>query len=217
MKKIITGTSLILSTALLGTMFVESGVATKVAHADTVETAMQTTSKKVYPKFVSGTQADQIISDYLSTANDQQLEAIQQRVKSFVQTTVQGNKTTVSISDDVMQTAMMSVIAPNTGVFQTRSGKGTTKIVWHGAAKKGNVDVYISAGMLNMAKKQGFNVLAQICLLPLGAVGGAIGMALRVGLKGALGTVFNKASGKGFAKGRVFHFKGGKYKSWSYQ
>lgn len=40
------------------------------------------------------------------------------------------------------------------------------------------MDVYISAGMLNMAKKQGFNVLAQICLLPLGAVGGAIGIGL---------------------------------------
>lgn len=79
------------------------------------------------------------------------------------------------------------------------------------------MDVYISAGMLNMAKKQGFNVLAQICLLPLGAVGGAIGVALRFGLKGALGSVFSTASGKGFAKGRVFHFKGGKYKSWSYQ
>lgn len=44
------------------------------------------------------------------------------------------------------------------------------------------MDVYISAGMLNMAKKQGFNVLAQIRLLPLGAVGGAIGVALRFGL-----------------------------------
>lgn len=66
-------------------------------------------------------------------------------------------------------------------------------------------------------KKQGFNVLAQICLLPLGAAGGAIGVALRFGLKGALGSMFSTASGKRFAKESVFHFKGGKYKSWSYQ
>ncbi|KRK91876.1 hypothetical protein FC99_GL001394 [Levilactobacillus koreensis JCM 16448] len=54
-------------------------------------------------------------------------------------------------------------------------------------------------------------------MLRLANLGGATGFALRIALKGALGSTFNTASGKGFAKGRVFHFKGGKYKSWSYQ
>ncbi len=212
---------MILSAALLGAMFVESGIATTVAHADTVSestsgTTGTSTQVKAYPKFVSEEQADQIINDNISTLTSQQVEAIQQKVKSYARTTVDGSDTTVSISDDAMQTAIMSVIAPNTAVMQTRSGKGTTKIVWNGAAKKGNVDIYISTGMLNMAKKQGFGVLAQIVLLPLGAVGGAIGVVLRIALKSSLSTIFAKASG-GFKKGRVFHFKGGKYKSWSYQ
>ncbi|NLR10428.1 MULTISPECIES: hypothetical protein [Lactobacillaceae] len=220
MKKVVTGTSLILSVVLLGAIFVDSGADTIEAHADTTSEAKVNTSSQVsnaYPKFVSADKADQIIDNYLSTADAQQLQEIQNKVESVAKTTVDGEDTTVSISDEAMQTAIMSVIAPNTGIFQTRSSKGKTKIVWHGAAKKGNVDIYISSHMLNVAKKQGFNVLAQICLLPLGAIPGGVGFVVRSALKNALGEILVKASGKGFAKGRVFHFRGAKYKSWSYQ
>jgi len=218
MKKIVTGTSIVLSVALLGSIFVESGVTTMVAHADTVEeTAKVNPQKQIYPKFVSEDQADEIIDNYLSTANQQQLDAIQQKVKSYARKTVDGDKTTVSIDDDVMQTAIMDVISPSTSIFQTRKKKGTTKLVWHGKATKGNVDVYISAKNLNRAKKSGYSVLAQICLLPLGAVGDKVlGPLLRLGLKKALSTVFTKSQ-KSFKYGRIFHFKGGNYKSWSYQ
>ncbi|GEO66228.1 hypothetical protein [Levilactobacillus spicheri] len=217
MKKLLKGTSVILATAMAGAVLIESGVATTVAHADSTENVSNSGSQvKSYPKFVSQDKADEIINDYLSTANDQQLEAIQQKVASSVRTTVNGDETTVSIDDDVAQTAIMSVIAPNTSVFQERAKSGTTKLVWHGAAKKGNVDVYISAWMLNEAKQQGFNVLAQICLLPLGAIGGTIGRLVQQGLKSVLGHVFTGVQKK-FKYGRIFHFRGGKYKSWSYQ
>ncbi|PTM22177.1 hypothetical protein DA798_07695 [Lactobacillus sp. PFC-70] len=217
MKKIVTGTSIVFSAALLGSIFIESGVTTTVAHADTVEkTAKVNPQEQIYPKFVSEDQADKIIDNYLSTANQQQLEAIQQKVKSYARTTVDGDETTVSIDDDIMQTAIMDVISPNTSIFQTRKKKGKTKLVWHGKASKGNVDVYISASMLNHAKQAGFHVLAQICLLPLGALGGVAGAAVRDSLTTALSHIFTGVQ-KPFKYGRVFHFKGGKYKSWSYQ
>lgn len=217
MKKMITGTSIVLSAALLGSIFMESGFATTVVHAETAEqTVKENQAKQVYPKFVSEDQADEIINSYLSNANEQQIEAIQQKVKSYARTKVDGDETTVSIDDDVIQTAMMDVISPNTSIFQTRKKKGTTKIVWHGKATKGNVDVYISAKMLNLAKQQGFNVLSQVCLLSLGAIGGKVCQILRPALKSALGHVFTVVQGK-FKYGRVFHFKGGSYKSWSYQ
>ena len=70
--------------------------------------------------------------------------------------------------------------------------------------------------MLNLAKQQGFNVLSQVCLLSLGAIGGKACQILRPALKSALGHVFTVVQGK-FKYGRVFHFKGESYKSWSYQ
>jgi len=215
--KIIKGTSIILSGAMLGALFIETGFTTVKAHAQTVSTQEENPVSTKYPKFVSEDQANGIIENNLTSLTSQQIKEIQNKVAEHARTEIQGNETIVSIDDNVLTDQIMNVIAPETSVFSSRARKGTTKIVFHGSKTKGNFDIYLSAGTLNLAKKSGYGVLAQVALLPLAAIGGPVGFGIRAAVKGSLTAVLVKASGKGFKYGRVFHFKGGNYKSWSHQ
>ncbi|MTV81392.1 hypothetical protein [Secundilactobacillus folii] len=219
MQSIIKYSSLAFAIALLSTGVAESTVTVSQAHAATIESQAQDTASKQSsktPSLVTEDQAASTISNFLQTASSQQIQAIQENIKASAQEEVDGSTTTVSIDDLSMERVAMKVISPTTLIVSNRSKGGVNKIKWHGNATKGNVDIYLSANSLNMAKQQGFNILAQICLLPLGAIGGLTGSLIRFALKNALGHIFTGVQAP-FKKGRIFYFRGGNYKSWSYQ
>ncbi|GAX01674.1 hypothetical protein [Secundilactobacillus silagei] len=53
----------------------------------------------------------------------------------------------MEIKDSALEHAYLSVLAPNVLVVGNRK-TGVTKIVWHGAVKKGNADLYLSKSSL---------------------------------------------------------------------
>ncbi|WP_288530529.1 hypothetical protein [uncultured Secundilactobacillus sp.] len=163
MKLFVKYSSLAFAVALLGTGVIESASEVNQAHAAVVETQDQQAKVST---LVSEKKASNLINDFLKTANSQQIEEIQENIAASAQKESNGDTTTVSIDDQTVESAIMKVISPDTVIMSSDSNKGgTTKIIWYGSAMKGNVDIYLSAKMLNFAKQQGFNVLAQILFL----------------------------------------------------
>lgn len=75
------------------------------------------------------------------------MNEIAQKVKGATTTTIQGDQTIMEIKDAALEHAYLSVLAPNVLVVGNRKA-GVTKIVWHGAMKKGNADLYLSMSSL---------------------------------------------------------------------
>ncbi|EOB3406540.1 hypothetical protein ACIJDF_001547 [Enterococcus hirae] len=80
----------------------------------------------------------------------------------------------------------------------TPRSNGVTKNVWHGQARKGNVDIYISKTWLNNISKAG-----------IGAIVGALGSLLPgAGWGSAIGGISGVITGGNFKHGRVFVVRG---------
>lgn len=156
------------------------------------------------------------------TTNDSQLSAAQQQqlqqeiAKQTITTTDSNGNTVESISDSDMLNAVYQVDPKLANEVALTMGppangtKGTSKIIWHGKARHGNVDIYISAGMLNFAKKVGINIALTGLLAPLAAIPGAGAAAAVLLVKQVLsGWVVHENH---FSDGRVLHFEGFNYK-----
>lgn len=121
------------------------------AHAETVQSAKATnattTDTSAQPQLIKEADVQQLIQDKLTTATPDQMNEIAQKVKGATTTTVQGDQTIMEIKDSALEHAYLSVLAPNVLVVGDRKA-GVTKIVWHGALKKGNADLYLSKDTL---------------------------------------------------------------------
>ncbi|MCH5462953.1 hypothetical protein HC026_07035 [Lactobacillus sp. LC28-10] len=94
-------------------------------------------------QLVKEADVSQLIQNKINDASEAQMAEITQKVKAATTITTQGGQTTMEVKDAAVEHAYLSVLAPNVLVVGNRSS-GVTKIVWHGAVKKGNVDIYLS-------------------------------------------------------------------------
>lgn len=98
---------------------------------------------------------------------------------------------------------------------------GKTKIVWHGSAKKGNVDIYLSAHWLNWLKNLPANTAVSVAMYALlSLAGGPAGGVAATTLNFLLGKVVKLVLDeniKHFKTGRVVKFRGWKYKGMIHQ
>ena len=153
--------------------------------------------------------------------SDQQAQEIGQIIAEQATVSYENNDTIVSFSDADVDSAYNEVLyghSPFVTLAATKSG--TTKIVWHGKAKNGNFDLYLSAKMLNRLKggsiSVGVTIVMAALALPLGPIGGVAWFTVNAVLKKIISLAIN-ANVSHFKAGRIFHVKGWKYKSWSYQ
>ncbi|MFC6254989.1 hypothetical protein ACFP1H_10410 [Secundilactobacillus hailunensis] len=226
MKSFIKYSSLAFATALLSTGIIESGVNVQQAHAATMPDTTQTATKnteftamqsnlQATPHLLTEDQAWNLISAKLESATEAQKQQIQQKIKASTNIEKDGNDTIATVSDISIERAYMSVLDPSALIVSARS-TGKTKIVWHGAAKKGNVDIYLSAKWLNWLKDLPANTAVSVAMYALLTLaGGGAGV-----LNYALGKVVKLALDeniKHFKTGRVFKFRGWKYKGISHQ
>lgn len=124
-----------------------------------------------------------------------QEKLLQNNIKAVAHTEVSGDTTTVTITDSDLVTAMSNAgytVQPNL----TRAN-GVTKIVWHGSATKGNVDLYLSKTWLN-----------NIAAAGVGAASGALGALLPgAGWSAAIGAVSGIIANQTFSSGKVFKIR----------
>ncbi|HJE02743.1 MAG TPA: hypothetical protein K8U92_02610 [Aliarcobacter thereius] len=109
----------------------------------------------------------------------------------------ENNTTTVTISDSnlALFLASQGIDVPNElyNLARLRSA-GVTKIVWHGKARYGNVDIYLSKAFLtNMSRKSRAAIIGALGGLVTGALGGAI-----------IGVIADDIKGKTYKHGKVY-------------
>ena len=109
----------------------------------------------------------------------------------------ENNTTTVTISDSNLAffLASQGIDVPNElyNLARLRSA-GVTKIVWHGKARYGNVDIYLSKAFLtNMSRKSRAAIIGALGGLVTGALGGAI-----------IGVIADDIKGKTYKHGKVY-------------
>jgi hypothetical protein len=103
-------------------------------------------------------------------------------------------KTTITISDNDLSNFLQSKGVDMSLVPKdSRRGVGVTKIVWHGKATNGNVDIYFSKTWLNNMSKMSYGFVYGALGALLGPVGG-----------GMIGAIASIVSGGNFTHGRVF-------------
>lgn len=164
------------------------------------------------PHLLTEDQAWNLISAKLESATEAQKQQIQQKIKASTNIEKDSNDTIAIVSDISIEKAYMSVLDPSALIVSVRSA-GKTKIVWHGAAKKGNVDIYLSAKWLNWLKNLPANTAGSVAMYALLTLaGGELNYALGKVAKLALDENI-----KHFKTGRVFKFRGWKYKGISHQ
>lgn len=139
-----------------------------------------------------------------NTLNSQE-RLLQNNIKAVAHTEVEGDTTTVTVTDSDLVTAMQNAgyaIQPNL----TRAN-GVTKIVWHGSATKGNVDLYLSKTWLN-----------NIAAAGVGAAAGALGALLPgAGWGAAIGAISGVIANQTFSSGKVFKIRSFTYAGYSNQ
>lgn len=156
-----------------------------------------------------------------SQISEQQAQEIGQIIAEKATVSYENNDTIVSFSDADVDSAYNDVLYGKSSIVTLAATKpGNTKIVWHGKAKNGDFDLYLSAKMLNRLKggsiSLGVSIVMGALALPLGPIGGVAWFTVNAVLKKIIGLAIN-ANVSHFKAGRVFHVKGWKYKSWSYQ
>ncbi|MEB8400739.1 hypothetical protein [Enterococcus casseliflavus] len=115
----------------------------------------------------------------------------------------EGDETTVTITDSDFKNLLDikgidSSFLSEKNTLMRSSSNGVTKIVWHGQARNGNVDIYLSKNWLNNISKFG-----------VGTATAAIGALLPgKGWTIALGGIGAVISGGNFQHGRVFVVRG---------
>ncbi|MFC6254986.1 hypothetical protein ACFP1H_10395 [Secundilactobacillus hailunensis] len=132
-----------LSFSAIGTPLVSSVIVHAATNQSVNSTKTTTGVENAQPQLVKESDVQELIQDKLTTATPDQMNEIAQKVRGAVTTTVQGNETIMEIKDSALEHAYLSVLAPNVLVVGNRK-TGVTKIVWHGAMKKGNADLYLS-------------------------------------------------------------------------
>ncbi|MGL5896311.1 MAG: hypothetical protein ACRCZN_04950 [Lactococcus lactis] len=106
---------------------------------------------------------------------------------------VKGDDTIVTISDSDMYSYLGSQ-GINVGRLGMLRSNGVTKIVWHGAVTRGNVDLYFSKNWLNTMTAIG-----------VGAIAGAVGALLPgAGWGAAVGAISAAISSQSFSNGQIF-------------
>ncbi len=112
-----------------------------------------------------------------------------------------GNDTIVTITDNDLKAFLDSKGLDSSFIPESNRVKrsnGVTKIVWHGQARNGNVDIYVSQTWLNNISRAG-----------IGAIMGGLGALLPgAGWGTALGAIGAIISGGNFKHGRVFVVRG---------
>lgn len=122
----------------------------------------------------------------------------------------QGEDTIITISDQNL-VAYMSELGMDVPVELQRMAMsraaGVTKIVWHGQARYGNVDLYLSQTWLNNCSKMGTS-----------AIVGALGLIIKGGGWGvAFSSISSVVSSGNHKHGRVFVIKKFNMSYWYYQ
>ncbi|MFC6254697.1 hypothetical protein ACFP1H_08895 [Secundilactobacillus hailunensis] len=174
----------------------------------------------MHPELITEDQAWDLIQTKIASATAEQRQQIQQKIKSSMNIEKNGDETVATFSDISIENAYISVLDPSALIVSARK-TGTSKIVWHGAAKKGNLDLYLSAGMLNKLKKGSISAGVGIVMTALlyaagGPAGGFAAASLNAALKFVVGAVI-KENIKHFKAGRIMKIRNWKYKGMSYQ
>lgn len=112
---------------------------------------LKTQNLQATPHLLTEDQSWNLISAKLESATEAQKQQIQQKIKASTNIEKDGNGTIATVSDISIERAYTSVLNPSALIVSVRSA-GKTKIVWHGAAKKGNVDSF-KCQIAKLAKK----------------------------------------------------------------
>ncbi|WPQ67367.1 hypothetical protein [Weissella paramesenteroides] len=152
-------------------------------------------------------------------------EKFYELVSQEVSTTQEGNDTVRTISDYQVDQALkeaygytdsqladMGQQSPNKMLLRKA---GSTKIVFHGAKKNGNFDLYLSASMLNKIKKAGIGVGISIIAAVTGAFPG-VGVAVSWAIKKTISTMIVNGGSK-FKAGRILYSRNFQWAGWRYQ
>lgn len=121
-------------------------------------------------------------------------------------TEINGDETIITITDSDMYAYFeaQGISIPKSAMIR---GAGVTKIVWHGQARYGNVDLYLSKGWLNTIAAAG-----------IGAVAGALGALLPgAGWGAAIGAISGIIGAQTFSSGKVFKIRSFRYAGMSNQ
>lgn len=214
--------------ALIMAGLVVSGAVSPViyASADSTDKQTPTTQSTIANRGSSNENTDPTLQ--LSPQQEQQL---QQAIAQRSNTTINDEGDTVqTISDADMLDAVRQVSPEMAEELSTADGSngllgaaasGSTKIIWHGKARNGNVDFYLSSSMLNRVKKVaisgGISAAMTLLLAVIGGpAGGIAAWILNQALK-ELGTAILNANVSLFAKGRIYKIRSWHYSDWSYQ
>lgn len=142
---------------------------------------------------VSQTSTNSVTENSLSS----QEKLLQSNIKAVAHTEVSGDTTVVTVTDSDLVNAMKKAgyaVQPN---LTRANGVGVTKIVWHGSATKGNVDLYLSKTWLN-----------NIAAAGVGAASGALGALLPgAGWGAAIGAISAVIANQTFSSGKVFKIR----------
>ncbi|WP_207696294.1 hypothetical protein DOK67_0002989 [Enterococcus sp. DIV0212c] len=95
------------------------------------------------------------------------------------------NDTIVTISDsDLIQLLKNQGVDTSNFKLPMTRANGVSKIVWHGAARNGNVDVYLSKNVLNGMLNIGVGGIAAIIATVLPGIGTAVGSVVATTIAG---------------------------------
>ncbi|MCE6030327.1 hypothetical protein EFP05_02470 [Lactiplantibacillus pentosus] len=152
----------------------------------------------------------------IAITNDQE-EQISSLIKKEAEVQTTNDTTTLTLTDDQLTSILKQTLSADdfSSVQAATHHKGVSKIVWHGAAKKGNVNIYLSKSMLNFLRGAAIGVGVTTIIALSGGFAGA-GTIATIVIRKVISTSI-KSSTKGFKYGRKYSIRSWKYKGWSYQ
>ncbi|SCB99113.1 hypothetical protein [Weissella bombi] len=146
-------------------------------------------------------------------------------IKQQVSTVSDGNDTIASITDYQVDQALKQAYGYTDDQLANMDEEsssenllrkaGSTRIVFHGAKKKGNFDLYLSASMLNKIKKAGIGVGVSLIAGVTGAFPG-VGRAISWAIKQAIAKMVVNGGSK-FKAGRIYYSRKFRTAGWRYQ
>jgi len=157
------------------------------------------------------------VPDKKITITSEQKEKISNLIKKEAKVQTTDDTTTLTLTDDELTNILKQTLSADdfSSVQAATHHKGVSKIVWHGAAKKGKVNIYLSKSMLNFLRSAAIGVGVSAIVALSGGFAGA-GAVATIVIKKVISSSI-KSSTKGFKYGRNYSIRSWKYKGWSYQ
>ncbi|MGN1407113.1 hypothetical protein [Lactobacillus sp.] len=168
---------------------------------------------------VSPNQIEQVLDDTNTTSgslklDSEQINNIDSQIQEKVSVVSSDNESTATLTDDDLIDILSNILTPQQldQVQAAKHHQGVTKIIWHGKARYGNVDIYLSKRMLNALRGVSITAGYTIMYTLLSKVWPYEASIEEKQMAKFIITNYIKHTEKGFSYGRKFIFRSWKFK-----